>query len=269
MFSKFKIITNGKNDKYYNQFKYYYHEENALSIHKSNLKEKLDQYINYNTGIIDGDKIEKEWFKEIKADIFLSHSHADKELAISIAGWLEKEMGLTAFVDSCVWGYVNELLDKLNNKYNVLFDKYNNSKVYDYSKALYTASHVYLMLNSALNNMINKTECFMFIDTPNSRISMDMDNATNETLSPWIYSEVVMVNTMQIVSPSRPIKIEKYDGIFHMATESVNIKHKLDFSDFVNINLSDFIKWKNLEKHDEHPLDTLYKMKGELKILNG
>ena len=112
--------------------------------------------------------------------------------------------------------------------------------------------------------MINKTECFMFIDTPNSRIPMNMDNATNEPLSPWIYSEVVMENTMQSISPSRPIKIKKYDGIFHIATESVNIKHKLDFSDFVNINLSDFIKWKNSKKGDEHPLDTLYKMKGEI-----
>lgn len=83
------------------------------------------------------------------------------------------------------------------------------------------------MLNSALNNMINKTESFMFINTANSTIYMDQNKATADTLSPWIYSEVVMANTMKITPPTRPIRIEKRAEFYHMMNESVAVSQKL------------------------------------------
>lgn len=43
------------------------------------------------------------WFPQIKADVFISHSHSDEKLAIIFAGWLYNAFGLTAFIDSCVW----------------------------------------------------------------------------------------------------------------------------------------------------------------------
>ena len=103
MFSKFRILINDGNT--FNIDNYYESGLRHLSSHKSTLTAKLDQFIDYKTGLIDGEKLEKEWFKEIRADIFLSHSHADEKLAIALAGWLSTEMGLNAFVDSCVWGF--------------------------------------------------------------------------------------------------------------------------------------------------------------------
>ncbi len=267
MFSKFRIIVNDRNT--FNVDSYYDSGQRHLSSHKSMLTTKLDQFIDYKTGLIDGDKLEKEWFKEIKADIFLSHSHADEKLAVSLAGWLKSEMGLNAFVDSCVWGFANDLLDEINNRFNLLRTEVNGSKTYSHNKANYAASHIYLMLNSALNNMINKTESFMFINTDNSTIYMDQNKAAAYTLSPWIYSEVVMANTIKITPPTRPIRIEKRAELYYMINESMNMKHKLDFSDFVNINLSDFRKWKASKISGEHSLDALYRITRKETTLYG
>src|SRR5690554_4012979 len=56
-------------------------------------------------GVLDGSKIIDDWFPSINANVFISHSHADSELAISLAGWLKEKLHLSAFIDSCVWGY--------------------------------------------------------------------------------------------------------------------------------------------------------------------
>ena len=261
MFSKFRIIANESNSFY--QDTYYQYGQEILASQKTTLTTKLEHYIDYKTGFIDGSKIEKEWFKEIKADVFLSHSHADNKLAIAIAGWLNQELGLTAFVDSCVWGYANDILDRINYNFNFLRKETDGSITYDYNKANYAASHMYLMLNSALNNMINKTECFMFINTDNSVIPMDKNKASEATLSPWIYSEIVMANTMQITPPQRPVKIEKRAELFHMVNESMGMTHTLDFSDFVDIDLNNFIGWERNKKDGEHALDTLYRYVGK------
>ena len=166
-------------------------------------------------------------------------------------------------------GIRNDLLDKINNRFNLLKTEADGSKTYSHNKANYAASHIYLMLNSALNNMINKTESFMFINTDNSTIYMDKNKASAYTLSPWIYSEVVMANTMRITTPVRPIRIEKRAELYHMMNESMNITHKLDFSDFVDINLSCFRTWKVSKKSGEHALDALYRITGEETSIYG
>ena len=104
MYMKFKVDVTDDKDIIGN----YYEcgQENNFTEYKKKIKEKLDSCINYQKNYIDGNKLEKILFKEIEADVFISHSHIDKNLAIAISEWLYKEMGLTAFVDSCVWDYV-------------------------------------------------------------------------------------------------------------------------------------------------------------------
>ena len=53
------------------------------------------------------------------------------------------------------------------------------------------------MLNSALNHMLDKTECLWFINTENSVIPLDKIGKPDQTISPWIYSEIVMANTLR------------------------------------------------------------------------
>lgn len=255
MYSKFKLNID---DVSFFQ-KYYAIGKECTNQHKSILTKDLDKYIDYHTGRIDGDRLEKEWFKEVNADVFLSHSHADEELAISIAGWLKSKMDLNAFIDSCTWGYADTLLQYINDNYNVLRKDTDGSTIYSHSKANYAASHIYLMLNSAINNMINKTECFMFINTENSIIQMDQNQASNQTLSPWIYSEVMMANTMKQTFPQRPIKIEKSIRHYDALNENVEITHNLNFTSFINLDILALLQWNvaNMER-DEHALDLLY-----------
>lgn len=259
MYSKYKLNASQDVEYYINN---YY--EKGLSISKSNhafLDKNLNKYIDLSTGRLDGDKIEKEWFREIDVDIFISHSHKDEKLAISLVGWLKEVMGLNAFVDSTVWGFSDELLNIINNKYNILSNDSNGSVVYSHSKANYAASHVYLMLNSALNNMLDKTECLFFINTPNATIQMDKEKANDETLSPWIYSEVVMANTLRITKPERlNIIAHSQHSQPIMEFNQMEMTHILNFENFKNISLEIFSKWEQKRNNNEYALDTLYRI---------
>lgn len=70
-----------------------------LAGHKAAIAQELNRFILGN-GKIDGTKMQSNWFPTIKADIFLSHSHKDLDLAITLAGWLKDIFGLNTFIDS-------------------------------------------------------------------------------------------------------------------------------------------------------------------------
>lgn len=57
------------------------------------VEKKLEKYVIDNT-IIDGKKVEKVRFPEIDANIFVSHSHKNKDKEIDLAGWLNKSFRL-------------------------------------------------------------------------------------------------------------------------------------------------------------------------------
>lgn len=268
IFSKFMIDVNDDMPTFINNY-YDYGLKNDVYQHIGRIKKKLESCINYDKHYIDGDRLEKELFKEINADVFISHSHADEKLAIAISGWLKKEMELTAFVDSCVWDYVDETLCELNNRYNVIRTETNGSKVYNHNKANYFASHLYLMLNAALNNMLDKTECLLFINTKNSVIPLDKTNVSGQTFSPWIYSEIVMANTMQQIEPQRYNVLKHSYKYAAEMNEQISITHKLNLSEFKSIDFDILYKWQKSKTQTEHAMDTLYKILAKGDILNG
>ena len=158
---------------------------------RAKIIEKISSFAN-GDGSLDGTKMQKNWFPQIKADIFLSHSHKDEKLAIALAGWLKKTFGLTTFIDSCVWGYANDLLKIIDKKY-CLKDMHS----YSYEKRNYSTSHVHMMLSVALTKMIDNTECLFFLNTPKS---ITPDTIINQTETPWIYSEIT---TSQLIRKKR------------------------------------------------------------------
>jgi len=169
-------------DKVFNTF--YGIGKTYTSVQKNNIKKTIDSYL-FSNGTLNGSNMQENWFPQIKADIFISHSHKDEELALTLAGWLKETFGLTAFIDSCVWGYSNDLLKLIDDVYcrNI------NRNSYDYDKRNYSTSHVHMMLSVALTQMIDNTECLFFLNTPNS---ITPDTIINQTESPWIYSEIAM-----------------------------------------------------------------------------
>ena len=101
---------------------------------KQKIKDTLDEYINID-GSINVAMIEKDWFRSISANVFISHSHTDEGLVKFFAGYLYESFGLTCFIDSCVWGYANDLLKMIDNEYcKIIVDKDGSRSSYDYNK---------------------------------------------------------------------------------------------------------------------------------------
>lgn len=224
---------------------------------KKYIRSTLKKYITAD-GIIDGSKIQEEWFPEVNADIFISHSHADEKLAISLACWLYDKLGLVAFIDSCVWGYANDLLKLIDDEY--CLNKNNN--IYDYNKRNYSTSHVHMMLMTALNKMIDKTECIFFLNTENSVLLKDIGN---RTLSPWIYSEIEITRTIQKKRPNRPKTSFFSKGVDIRAqklNESLKIKYPLDINHFNTIDNLILKNWRECGVTETYALDKLYEITG-------
>lgn len=120
-------------DRYYASGKEMY-DNQQTSIHNS-----LDKYL--KNEMLDGDGISNDWFPTIDSDVFISHSHMDEKYVIAFAGWLKEKFGLQPFIDSCVWGYSNELLREIDNNY--CKNDYGNT--YNYEKRNVSTSHVHMM----------------------------------------------------------------------------------------------------------------------------
>ena len=253
MFSHFNLKLN--NDYSYFVTNYYSKGLELLSDNKAKLEKSLDEYID-ETGSIAAEALQGDWFTQIPVDVFISHSHMDEKIAISIAGWLYKEFNLTTFVDSCLWGYADDLLAKINDKYNIKKIEDDGTTTYFHKKANYAASHVHMMLCTSLNKMIDNCESVFFLNTENSIISSQY---SEKTKSPWIYFEICLANTIEKHLPERyPIKHADVRAFYESAGKDLSVKYPLYLKDFIGLTKQDLLKWASDKNETEHPLDTLY-----------
>lgn len=242
--------------------------EKGLEIydqHLTDIKATLDQFL-LDDNSLSGTKIIENWFPQINAHIFLSHSHADERKAIQLAGILHEKFDLITFIDSCIWGYSTDLLKEIDNNYCLN----PSGKTYNYQKRNYSTSHVNLMLSTALNKMIDHCECTFFLNTPNAISSED---AVSKTKSPWIFSEIATTQTIRRKRPYRPKlslnKFSKGGPLNENARESLSIKYDLELSHFSEITLNDLSNWINLTAASaSDALDNLYRLKSVKNKLN-
>lgn len=200
---------------------------------------------------LDGTAIMENWFPNIVADVFLSHSHADEKQVITLAGFLYEKFNLKTFIDSCVWGYSVELLREIDNR----FCRNEFSNNYSYEKRNYSTSHVHMMLSISLMKMMDQTECLLFIDTPNSLNTKEIIDATN---SPWIFAEIAMSQTLR-----RKPKEEHRQRLLKSVRESTenfsNIAYRLDKLHLKEMTEDVFKKWcQYYNPKNGHGLDVLY-----------
>jgi len=209
-----------------------------------------------NNGTLDGSAMQKNWFPLLKSDIFISHSHSDNKAAIILSELLWKRFQLTAFIDSCVWGYSNDLLKQIDDIY-CLND---NGGIYNYTKRNYSTSHVHMMLLTALMMMIDNCECMFFLDTPNSINTEDIINEC--TNSPWIYSEINISRLIKRRFSKRQQKQRIQESLQKSSTEnfSLKIKYELNKSHFSELTEDNFISWLETYDEEKHPLDVLYEL---------
>lgn len=219
---------------------------------------KVEEAINgcfLEDGSIDGSKMQENWFPQIEADIFISHSHGDKKLAQELSKWLYVTFGLKAFIDSDVWGYAPNLEKKLLRIYR----RYSDQEDYDDLKN-FASAHVHMMLSVALNQMIDNTECLFFLNTPSS-ISIDAP-IDGTTPSPWIYSEIAMSRLIRKKSKGehRGLLFESEQDLF----ADRPIRYTLPMDHLTKLNSDDLLMWKKYCKAASHhhlkALDCLYQL---------
>ena len=102
--------------------------------------------------------------KKFKDYVKLGECHMS---AKGLAGWLHFTFGLNCFIDSCVWGYSDKLLDKINDVYSDKQDKPTGGCIYDHKKCNTASKHVNTMLTIALHKMIDKAEVTFLLNTDN------------------------------------------------------------------------------------------------------
>ncbi|WRG68272.1 toll/interleukin-1 receptor domain-containing protein [Helicobacter pylori] len=158
-----------------------------------------------NDGIVlNHNKIKEAFFSPFKpqlknAQVFLSHSHADKNKALEIKNYLESQTKHKVFIDSLFWDYKDDVLNKLARYDDI-------SKIED----AFT-----LILRESLECMIKKCPYFVFLQSKNSVSNQGLSrnqDLLKITYSAWIYGELKIAHS---ISESRPIPMMESMQVFH------------------------------------------------------
>ncbi|MGL2915319.1 TIR domain protein [Helicobacter pylori] len=131
--------------------------------------------------ILKRNEIKEAFFSPFKpqlknAQVFLSHSHADKNKALEVKDYLENQTKRKVFIDSLFWDYKDDVLNELA-KHNDI------SKIKD----AFT-----IILRESLEDMIEKCPYFVFLQSKNSVSNQGLSRIT---YSAWIYEELKIANT--------------------------------------------------------------------------
>ncbi len=267
MFSGFNLILNEKDFEFFSKdFDYYKNiGEKHLNEKKVSLENEIEKYINNSDNIIKGTELQKDWFPLIEeVDIFISHSRKDKKLAVAFAGYIYITYGLMCFIDSCVWGYADNLLEKLNSIYSDKKENFDGA-VYNHNKCNIVSQHVNTMLSIALHKMIDKTEAVMLLNTENS-ISNSGNINDLKTYSPWLYTEI---NCTDFVRKKPLITYRDYKNINKKASLNeakflnfITIAYDITLNHLVDMDINSIKRWegryKKNDTYNQYPLDALY-----------
>ncbi len=137
--------------------------------------------------VLNRNKIKEAFFSPFKpqlknAQVFLSHSHADKDKALEVKDYLESQTKRKVFIDSLFWDYKDDVLNKLA-KYDCI------SRIKD----AFT-----LILRESLQDVIEKCPYFVFLQSKNSVSNQGLlrnQDLLKITYSAWIYEELKIANT--------------------------------------------------------------------------
>ncbi|MGL2616969.1 toll/interleukin-1 receptor domain-containing protein [Helicobacter pylori] len=148
--------------------------------------------------ILKRNEIKEAFFSPFKpqlknAQVFLSHSHADKNEALEVKNYLENQTKHKVFIDSLFWDYKDDVLNELA-KYDDI------SRIED----AFT-----LILRESLEDMIKKCPYFVFLQSKNSISNQGLSRIT---YSAWIYEELKIAHS---ISESRPIPMMESMQVFH------------------------------------------------------
>lgn len=233
-----------------------------LAAQENTVRNKLNEFVLEGTSIPDGTAIQDDWFPEVNADVFISHSHKDIDLAEGLAGWLNKTFGLRCFIDSNVWGYADNLLEEINSQYSNKREDQFGGVIYDHQSCIAASKHVDTMLTMALYKMIDRCESVFLLNTGNS-IQRYGDMPHDTTISPWIYSEIVCSQLIrkQSLSYYRKDMVLKHDEQrFEAMQESFTPAYTVTTKHLFPLNINILLSWAKEYQRIKcrYPLDALY-----------
>ncbi|MCQ2929392.1 toll/interleukin-1 receptor domain-containing protein [Helicobacter pylori] len=164
---------------------------------------KNARYSNDNI-VLKRNEIKEAFFSPFKpqlknAQVFLSHSHADRNKALEVKDYLESQTKRKVFVDSLFWDYKDNVLNKLAEYDDI-------SKI----EGAFT-----LILRESLQDMIEKCPYFVFLQSKNSVSNQGLSHHQDLlkiTYSAWIYEELKIAHS---ISESRPIPMMESMQVFH------------------------------------------------------
>ncbi len=164
-----------------------------------------------NDGIVlNHNKIKEAFFSPFKpqlknAQVFLSHSHADRNKALKVKGYLEEDLDAECvFIDSLFWDYKDDVLNKLAE-----YAEYDDNDISVIEDAFT------LILRESLQDMIEKCPYFVFLQSKNSVSNQGLSHHQDLlkiTYSAWIYEELKIAHS---ISESRSIPMMESMQVFH------------------------------------------------------
>ncbi|HDR1448648.1 TPA: hypothetical protein QB437_001656, partial [Pasteurella multocida] len=212
---------------------------------KKDIKRDLKKFEDADK-VLSAEKIMENWFPEIQADVFLSHSHKDEELVLGLAGWLKEKLDIDSFIDSSVWGYSNELLKIIDEK----FCMEDNGKYFSYFKRNGSTAHIHMMLSTSLMNMIDRCEAVIFVNTNNSIYKPASFFEQSVTDSPWIYNELAMTKMLRQRNVREHRLQSAMEGVQGSINENCDIKiaYPADIYHLTLLTLEDLYNLSKSEK---------------------
>lgn len=188
------------------------HYSNNKAHQVNEAAEKIDKLIqnakHSNDGIVlKRNEIKEAFFSPFKpqlknAQVFLSHSHADKNKALEIKDYLESQTKHKVFIDSLFWDYKDDVLNELAEYDDI-------SRIKD----AFT-----LILRESLQDMIEKCPYFVFLQSKNSVSNQGLSrnqDLLKITYSAWIYEELRIAHSISAISESRPIPMMESFQVSH------------------------------------------------------
>ena len=217
----------------------------VINEHKEIFDDKIEYFISKKTGRLNAGKITASWFPQIKADIFISHSHGDYADVVALAGWLYQNFNIIAFVDGCVWGFCEKLLKLIDDKYC----RMSNGNYYDYNKRNFSTSHVYMRLAMSISEMIHNTECAFFYNTPNSIIPSEMFSSTMYTLSLWIFTELEITRKIKTRKPEKHRILSKLikEDFRQFSDNKLFVEYEVNLSHLIKLDVNFLTRWEMMK----------------------
>lgn len=239
--------------------------EDQIKKDRREIKHVLENV--FDKDAIDAQRLADSLFPQESVDVFISHSFKDIDKAYVLAAAL-RSIGLKTFIDSYVWGSAYDLLKSIDNKYCYQ----PGVGTYDYDKRNQSTAHVYMILNTALHKMIDRSEAFFFLETGNSIADLEEQKPvtidSDKTYSAWIHSELMFSSMVEKREHRKIRPIFEDSAAINKSMEGrrdLQVAHPAERKHLFSLSQGKLENWlqrchrSNSGLKKEHPLDLLYR----------